>query len=204
MRDEKGTVFNIEMQATDSQENLQKRTRYYQGLIDIDLIDKGAAYDELNPTYIIFICTFDPFGSNRNMYTFRNVCIEDSTLELNDEATKIFLNSKGDSGDVSPDIKAFLQYVEGVLTENTFVQEINSEVAHVKNNKEWRREFMTFEMELKRMEQKGIKQGIEQGTVEKARCMALKMLQDNCPVEIIAKYTELSEDEIKRLAEELV
>ena len=61
------------MQATEGHENLQKRTRYYQGLIDIDLIDKGAAYDKLNPTYIIFICTFDPYGRNRNMYTFRRM-----------------------------------------------------------------------------------------------------------------------------------
>ena len=55
IKDGKGTVYDIEMQVTDTGE-LPKRTRYYQSLIDLQLIDKGEAYRKLKPSYIIFIC----------------------------------------------------------------------------------------------------------------------------------------------------
>ena len=48
------------MQTTDTKE-LPKRTRYYQGVIDLQLIDQGQTYNMLKPSYIIFICSFDMF-----------------------------------------------------------------------------------------------------------------------------------------------
>ena len=44
----------------------------------------------MRPSYVIFICTFDPFGKSLYRYSFRNVCREDGTLELRDEAYKLF------------------------------------------------------------------------------------------------------------------
>lgn len=61
VKDEKGTVYDIEMQVTDTKE-LPKRTRYYQSMIDLQMIDKGQPYKKLKPSYIIFICPFDAFG----------------------------------------------------------------------------------------------------------------------------------------------
>ena len=60
VKDEKGTVYDIEMQIIDTKE-LPKRTRYYQSMIDLQLIDKGEHYNKLKPCFIIFICPFDPF-----------------------------------------------------------------------------------------------------------------------------------------------
>ena len=45
-----------------SKRNIEKRTRYYQSLIDIDQLEKNMDYRKLKESYIIFICTFDPFG----------------------------------------------------------------------------------------------------------------------------------------------
>lgn len=36
----KGTIYDIEMQVTDTKE-LPKRTRYYQSMLDLQMIDKG-------------------------------------------------------------------------------------------------------------------------------------------------------------------
>ena len=47
VNDDKGTIFNIEMQTTKNEKELAKRIRYYQALIDISLLDKGANYDTL-------------------------------------------------------------------------------------------------------------------------------------------------------------
>ncbi len=76
VKDGKGTVYDIEMQVADTKE-LPKRTRYYQSLIDLQLIDKVQAYKKLKLSYIMFICPFDVFGKGRHIYTFENTCRED-------------------------------------------------------------------------------------------------------------------------------
>lgn len=90
VRDGEGTVYNIEMQAVDTKE-LPKRSRYYQGMIDLQLLDKNQSYKELNKSFVIFICMQDIFGRGRHKYTFENTCKEDRELLLKDETTKVFL-----------------------------------------------------------------------------------------------------------------
>lgn len=75
------TVYEIEMQASNPK-NLPKRSRYYQGMIAPALIEKGADYQKLKKCYIIFTNLFDPFERGRCKYTFKNMCLEDPTLEL--------------------------------------------------------------------------------------------------------------------------
>lgn len=62
VKDNKNTVYDIEMQVSNTKE-LPKRSRYYQSMIDLQLIDKGEFYKKLNRSYIIFICLFDTFGN---------------------------------------------------------------------------------------------------------------------------------------------
>ena len=89
-----GTIIDIEIQTTDGIDGwLPKRTRYYQAMIDLDVLDTGRDYIELKKSYIIFICTFDPFDLGEKVYTFSNCCHEIDDLELGDETTKIFLQS---------------------------------------------------------------------------------------------------------------
>ena len=40
VKDDKKTVYNVEIQTVDTKE-LPKRSRYYQGMIDLNLIEKG-------------------------------------------------------------------------------------------------------------------------------------------------------------------
>ena len=60
VRDGKGTVYNVEMQATNTDE-LPQRARYYQSLIALDQINRGEHYKNLKGSFVIFVCTFDPF-----------------------------------------------------------------------------------------------------------------------------------------------
>ncbi len=108
VNDENGTIFNIEMQTTKDMYELAKRTRYYQALIDIDLLEKGQKYRQLNDTYIIFICSFQVFDGQRHKYTFRNLCVEDQNIELKDGANKLFLSTKGEIDDIAKPLKKFL------------------------------------------------------------------------------------------------
>lgn len=78
-------------------------------MIDLNLISRGESYTKLNRSYIIFICTFDPFGRGRCRYTFESRCREDQELVLQDEAARIFLNTKGTMEDVSGHVRRFLR-----------------------------------------------------------------------------------------------
>lgn len=177
-KDDKNIVYNVEMQANGSK-GIPKRSRYYQGMIDLQLLEAGdKSYMKLNKTYIIFICTFDLYGKGRHIYTFENICKEDNSLSMGDEATKIFLNSDSDMDDVGKELRAFLDYVKGIkVTNDDFINRLEEAVKRAKANKKWRRDYMTMEM-LERVKfEEGLDEGIR-GTVS-----ALKKL--NIPLQNI-------------------
>lgn len=163
--DGKGTVYDIEMQVAGAKD-LPKRTRYYQSLIDMQMIDKGEPYRKLNPSYVIFICPFDLFGKGRHIYTFENVCREDKEIFLEDGTAKIFLNALGDKDDVSAELKAFLDYVAGKRPKDPFVEELDDAVKKARKNREWRREYMTLLMRDQENIEKGVKRGMEIGAAQ--------------------------------------
>ena len=177
VNDDKGTVYNVEMQRGKKKE-LPKRARYYQGSIDLDLISAGEPYTALRKTIVIFICTFDPFKDGRHIYTFENICRENPSLLLEDETIKLFLNTKGTLDDVTLDMKEFLTYIENTTdtfaaqAKNPLIRDIQKRVTEVKQNKEMEVEYMTLlqrdreNIELGREEglAEGLERGLEQGT----------------------------------------
>lgn len=207
VHDENGRVYDIEMQCTNGSEGeLPKRTRYYQGMIDMDELKKGQYYTELKESFIIFICTFDPFGENLPMYTFRHRCIEKEGLELGDLATKIFLNAKGKSDTIDPDIAAFLRYVDGKAAEGAFTEAISQEVARIKEHAETRQEYMTLMMALQESKREGhaegVKEGIEIGAEKKGRTVILTMLKHHMSIDNIAVMTDSPIPYVKEVARE--
>lgn len=211
VNDEDGTVFNVEMQTSKNMEELVKRVRYYQSIIDLHNIEKGQDYTELNDTYIIFICTFPVFTGELHKYTFRNICLENHNIELNDGTTKLFLSTKGTANDISKPLQYFLDYVDGKSPADELVLEMDSVVNKVRHSKEWRVEYMTLEMELKRRWKEGMAEGTAKGRAEgkaegraegKAEGKAevvLGMLQDKLSLEMIAKYTKLTIEQITEI-----
>jgi hypothetical protein len=149
VNDNKGTVYNVEMQRAKNKD-LAKRIRYYQGNIDLDLISSGKPYNDLRKTYIIFICTFDFFNDGRHIYTFENICRENQKISLGDETTKIFLNTAGTRDDISSDMRDFLTYIENTSEEfafksqNRLLTDIQKKVDAIKSSKETEVEYMTL------------------------------------------------------------
>lgn len=165
VRDDRDTVYNIEMQTVNTKE-LPKRSRYYQSMMDLQLLDHGQSYKKLNQCYIIFICLTDIFEKGRHIYTFKNICQEDGELALGDGTEKLFLNANGQKDDVSPELKAFLDYVAGKPSEDQFVQKLKKAVNEAKKNREWRREYMTLLMRDQENIEKGLEQGRKEGREE--------------------------------------
>lgn len=194
------TIYDIEMQVRDyGDTEIAYRTRYYQSMIDVEALAAGTDYKKLKKSYVIFICPFALFGGHRHMYTFRNICLQDKTLELNDGTTKIFLCSDGQLNDVTPDIKAFLDYIKGLPTNDEFVNSIDHFIKEIKIKEEERVSYMTFAMKI----QEAHDEGRAEGTREMAINTAIDMLRDNEPIEKIIKYSRLTEEQIRELASQI-
>lgn len=109
--DELRVNYDLEAQ-NDNENNLAKRSRFYQAELDVTSLKPGEDYHDLRPSYIIFICTFDPFGEGIYRYTFEERCLE-RNIGLGDGTKKIFLNTKGRNGkDVPKELVHFLKYME--------------------------------------------------------------------------------------------
>lgn len=204
LRDANNTVYNVEMQRT-NHHDMPKRSRWYQGIMDLGLLEKGLDYNSLDKAIIIFFCDFDPFNKSRYRYSFEQRCEEELDLRLGDETRKIFLNTTGTFGNISDTLKEVLKFINEpkIKTNNPLVEQIAEEVKKVKVNPERRREFMTYQIRLAeertagRVE--GRVEGRAEGEKEAKRQVALKMLKDGIPVENIAKYSGLTEAEVSEI-----
>ena len=108
--------------------NLPKRTRYYQGMIDLNILEKGGDYKDLKRSFVIFVCTFDLFGEGRHIYSFENRCTQNPELALGDGTTKIILNTKGTMADISPELKKLLDYIDGKIPADDYTRELDEAV----------------------------------------------------------------------------
>ena len=215
VNDDKGTVFNIEMQTSKDMEALVKRTRFYQSILDMYHLQKGQKYMTLNDSYIIFICTFPVFSGYRHKYTFKNVCIEEHDILLNDGATKLFLSTKGKMDDISKPLQRFLEYVDGHAATDDLLRDIERAVNEAKHCEAWREEYSMLSMDHYTYWKEGVTEGRAEGLAEgKAAGLAegeargkaaaktevvLQMLQENVSLEMIAKFTNLTVEEINEI-----
>lgn len=99
--------YSVEMQNQDEY-NLPKRSRYHQAEKDLTSLKPGQDFNDLKPSVIIFICTFEPFGKGLYKYTYETRCNEKGEL-LGDEVKKIFLNTKGINEEAKQAIKEELK-----------------------------------------------------------------------------------------------
>ena len=161
-------IYNIEMQTADKK-NIDKRSRYYHSIIDIENANEGIAYNSLVDTYVVFICTFDPFGENEYKYTFKNTCLENPDTNFDDGNTTIVVNTKGVNGNISDDLKTFLNALEGVFSSNDYSVKIKEEVDRIKMLNVYEEEYMFEELHRAEMEaearEKGMKEGLEEGRI---------------------------------------
>ena len=149
INDEQEPIYSVVMLCCKDEE-LLKKARYFQCNIDSDIICTGEKCTKLKKSYIIFICTFDPFSDGRHIYTFENRCLEDLSLTLGDETTEIFLSTKGKKDDVDDEIKDFLAYIENSTdacaqqTSSQLVKAIHKRVTEIKLDKDMEPQYMNL------------------------------------------------------------
>ena len=173
LEDENGHVVDTEMQNKSNnkmvQEELPLRIRYYQGMIDQEILSSGTDYIFLKETYIIFICTYDPFGKGKYVYHFHMTCDEDDSIQLHDKMNWIFYNTTADLSNAPEGIKKFLSYVENEYAEDEFTRLIDKEVKNARLNEEWRSEYLKTYVNDMDMRREGYLEGEEYGKAEGKR-----------------------------------
>ena len=195
-------VFDLEMQ-TSANTDLAKRTRYYQAMMDIDLLAKGAYYSDLKESYIMFICTHDPFKKNLPIYTFRNICSEKKSIKLDDGTYKIFYNAEAYSSAKNENVKDFLSFIHTGKAVSEFTERLETLVNEIKQNKARRADYMTMAMHYMEHEraalQKGLLLGREEGSLSAKFEAARNFLRMGLSKKQVAEGTGLSLEEINQI-----
>ena len=191
-------VFDIEIQ-NGKKSNLGKRTRYYQSMIDIDNLLKGANYNALNESYIIFICTFDPFGKSLSHYTLKTCCIQDLDVDIKDGAIKEIFNAKAYANEEDIEISNFLKYIDSKETSDDFTDKINHLVENAKINEKFRSKYLAVNIRETDIYEEGRNDGFAQGAEQKAIETAKNLLLKLIPMDVVAECTGLPLETIKKL-----
>ena len=199
--------YDIEMQITDER-NIPKRARYYHSMIDTHSLMKGKSYNDLKPTYVIFICMFDIFNRGEAVYNFEMVDTKNNLL-LNDGRYTIILNTGCSCEKIPNELKPFFDYLndrEIDDQQDMFIESIHREVLK-HNHGEELITLMTFEEELKNRYnygleaglEKGLQEGLQEGRREAMLETAKNLKNKGIAVEVICECTGLSEEEVEKL-----
>lgn len=161
-------TYDLDMQ-NKNEGNLPKRSRYYQGMMDLSSLKPGEDFNELQPSYVIFICAFDPFGYGLYQYTYRETC-EETGEALEDEAVRIYLSTEGENDDQVPEeLVHFLKYVKDSSekcveqTNNSDIRKLHEKVCTLKKDRDLEVGFMRFEELLNQERHEGEKAGHKSG-----------------------------------------
>ena len=190
VKDGTGRCFDIEIQ-TSNYMRLEKRARYYQGLMDVDSIQSGQEYSALKDSYVIFLCLGDAFGHRLPVYTFRYRAEEDKNILMNDGTVNIFFNATMYDKMQSENLRSFFKYLCGKNSDDNFTDRLSALVERVKMNAQWRHRYMTIEQEIKLQ----VEARTNERAKELAKDIAKNMAQD------IAK--DMAQDMAKDMAKDM-
>lgn len=170
--DYEDNIYNAEVQKKNTG-NLAKRSRFYQSLIDSSLLAPGEIdFNKMPAAYLIMIAPFDLFGKGKYCYTFQMKCREAEDLWLEDGATRIFLNTRGQNPEeVSPALVELLQYFENTNDEaaarctSSQIRELHRRVSQIKSSEKigvkYMQEWEERAYELQEARAEGMERGIQ-------------------------------------------
>ena len=183
-KDDSNRRFNVEIQVL-REPSPGKRSRYYHSQIDMELLLSGMFYEQLPDTYVIFICDYDPFFRGKYRYVFRNICIEDESVQLQDGCFTIFLNTKGtNDNEISHELLNLLKFIGAELEESfkdyndPYIKQLQNSIEAIKRDREMGKRYMLLEELLMRERQQSKELGKAEGIAESI----LSVLSDKAPI----------------------
>ena len=213
--DSKGQLYNIEVQKND-QGHHPKRVRYYQGLIDTSMLDKGVPYEKLPELYLIYITKFDLFELGKVKYVVHRI-IEGTDIRLDDGVHEVYVNAASKDETL---VSALLQFFLETSSSHTAFPKLSERIQYFKEKREgiehmsevverlieqkkkvWQQEARLEGRAEGRAE--GLEQGLERGFgkgEERAKEIVVRnAVKMGLSIDAIAQLTGLSEKEIREV-----
>ncbi len=199
--------FATEMQNDTAQDDVRKRSRFYQGMLDTPILKSGkdTRYRNLPSTVVTFITQEDIFGCDRVKYTFTEQCEEVEGLRLEDGTTKLFLNMSSKNGD--PVLVSLLQYMKKttldnpeIIIQDERIQNLDEVVQEVRQSEEWEAVKMSI---LSVGLAEGRRLGIKEGEDVKLQSQIEKKLAKGKSVAVIAEELEEEYSVIEAMIQEM-
>ena len=214
--DSNGSVIDIEVQRVSSSPDREivPRMEFYAAACLLSGLKKGESYSMAKDVYVIFIVDRDIFGKGKPVYMFSMADEEDGgrlggRIHIAVANGEYRDNMETEHGRFYHDFyesearKAVTPLLREML--ETYKEE---GLMRLKEEGLMRLESDRFlekykEMVAEKAMQEGIQQGIQRGALRNQQETAERMLRDRLPVETIAGYTDLSVDEVNRLASQM-
>ena len=184
-----------------------KRIKLAGQIIDSKLLLPGDAdFNLLNEVLVVMITPFDLFGYGLYRYTFQMKCEEIPELKLDDGATRIFLNTRGEHPElVLSELIELLKYMQhstdevSGACESKRIQEMHRRVCQIRASEKTEVKYMQTWEEKILIKQEGIAEG------EKKLLMSLikKKLAKNYSVEQISEMLEIDISEVENIIEKI-
>jgi hypothetical protein len=135
-------------------------------------------------------------------YTFRNACEEMDGLLLEDGAVTMILNTRGTAEDISPELRRFLDFVNGApaTEDDPFLCHLEERIHQIKNDQKWRHNYMIMSadyMDIRREERQiGEALGEARGEARGIERIARKMLSHGDDESYVMEMTGLTQEQI--------
>lgn len=183
--DQDNRAYNIEVQRSDRGAS-EKRARYNSSLLDANLTESGSSYDAMNETYVIFITENDVLRAGLPIYHIERT-VQETGMVFNDRAHIIYVNSQ------IKDETALGKLMHDFFCTNSKNMNYSILAQRVRYFKEGTKGVAAMCRAMEKMR--------DETEHETSVKHALAMLADGVPCEKVAKYTDLSIEEVRALAE---
>ena len=183
------TEYNIEVQRSDSGAN-PKRARFNSSMLDTMCIESGTDWEDFPPTCVIFITENDTLGNGLPLYHVERTVRELNGKRFADASEIIYINAS--CRDQSPLGWLMHDFLCQDPSEMHYKQ-LAKRASFFKSNEHGVSEMCKI---MESIEQKGRAEGRD------LMMRIWKLLQSKTPFPDIAKETDLSLDEVKKIAKD--
>ena len=198
--DENGTQFNVEIQRNDEGASA-KRARFYCGALDMHFLDTGEKYEALPEAYVIFITENDVLKKGRPLYNIHR-SIDETGEVFGDGSHVVYVNAACQE---DTPLGRLMQDLNCKDPNKMYYKELADTVNYFKTTKEGEANMTSvIEIYAKNQAEKAAKKAAAKAAEETAHQrnveVAKKMLAEGMSIEVTARISELSEEEVRALA----
>ncbi|PEH03548.1 hypothetical protein CP356_09600 [Lactobacillus sp. UMNPBX5] len=159
--------YDLEIQV-ENNHNLPQRARFYQSSLATAAYTKVKNYIKANKSFVIFFCCFDSFGLGEQRYDVKRIIENYPNYTYQDHEKSVFFDITSHRKTVGPKLQNVLDLIANrkLDEEDDFIIKLKKRISFVKQNQEWRREYMLrtlYEMDIENKLKEGLKQGHEEG-----------------------------------------